>query len=54
MKVYLTDTVLYDGRERRAGDELEVSDEVGADLIERELAAKTKKAAEKQADSDDS
>lgn len=40
MKVKLLKNVVLDGFERREGSELEVSDELGEGLLDRELAKK--------------
>lgn len=39
-KVYITSSVLYEGYERKVGDELEVSDEIASKLIDGGFASK--------------
>lgn len=40
MKVKLLKNVVLDGFERREGSEIEISDELGEGLVDRELAEK--------------
>lgn len=49
MKVYASTHLLHDGAELAPGEELEVSDELGKQLLDRDVAAKSKREALKAA-----